>query len=89
MGVPAHRVLYAPEVVADPQLNHRKAFSQVEHPHHDKVWVEDSAIHLSRTPGFARWAAPPAGEHLYEVLTETLGRTPDEAADLIASGIFT
>lgn len=89
LGVPAHRVLYAPEVVADPQLNHRKAFSQVEHPHHDKVWVEDSAIHLSRTPGFARWAAPPAGEHLYEVLTETLGRTPDEAADLIASGIFT
>ncbi len=89
LGVPAHRVLYAPEVVEDLQLNHRKAFSQVEHPHHDKVWIEDSAIHLSRTPGFARWAAPPAGEHLYEVLTETLGRTSDEAADLISSGIFT
>ena len=89
LGVPAHRVLYAPEVVEDSQLNHRNAFSQVEHPHHDKVWIEDSAIHLSRTPGFARWAAPPAGEHLYEVLTETLGRTSDEAADLISSGIFT
>ena len=89
LGVPAHRVLYAPEVVEDPQLKHRKAFSQVEHPYHDRVWIEDSAIHLSRTPGFARWAAPPAGEHLYEVLTETLGYTSDEAADLISSGIFT
>ena len=89
VGVPAHRVLYAPEVVEDPQLKHRNAFSPVDHPHHDKVWIEDSAIHLSRTPGFARWAAPPAGEHLYEVLTEMLGYNPDEAADLIASGIFT
>ena len=51
-------------------------------------WVEDSGIHMSRTPGFARSAAPPAGEHLFEVLTEILGRNPDEAADLIATGIF-
>lgn len=87
--VPAHRVLYAPEVAEDPQLRHRKAFSQVSHPHHGQVWVEDSAIHLSRTPGAARWAAPPAGEHLYEVLTDMLGYDPDQAADLIATGIFT
>ncbi len=87
--VPAHRVLYAPEVAEDAQLRHRKAFSQVSHPQHGQVWVEDSAIHLSRTPGAARWAAPPAGEHLYEVLTDILGRDPDEAAELIATGIFT
>ena len=37
----------------------------------------------------ARWAAPPAGEHLYEVLTDILGRDSDEAAELIATGIFT
>jgi len=87
--VPAHRVLYAPEVAEDPQLRHRKAFSQISHPHHGQVWIEDSAIHLSRTPGAARWAAPPAGEHLYEVLTDILGRDPDQAAELIATGIFT
>ena len=87
--VPAHRVLYAPEVAEDPQLRHRKAFSQVSHPHHGQVWIEDSAIHLSRSPGGARWAAPPAGEHLYEVLIDILGRDPDQAAELIATGIFT
>ena len=43
LGVPAHRVLYAPEEVEDLQLNHRKAFSQDAHPHHDKVSIEDSA----------------------------------------------
>ena len=86
--VPSHRVLYAPEVAEDSQLRHRKAFSQVSHPHHGQVWIEDSAIHLSRTPGAARWAGPPAGEDLYEVLTEILGRNPDEAAELIATGIF-
>ncbi len=89
LQVPAHQVLYAPEVAEDPQLRHRKAFSEVSHPHHGQVWIEDSAIHLSRTPGVARWAAPPAGEHLYEVLTDILGRDPDEAAELIATGIFT
>ena len=88
LGVPAHRVLFAPEVALDPQLAHRKAFSEVSHPRHGAVWIVDSAIHLSRTPGYARVAAPPAGEHLFEVLTEILGRSADEAADLIATGIF-
>jgi len=88
LQIPAHRVLYAPEVAEDPQLRYRKAFSEVSHQHHGQVWIEDSAIHLSRTPGNARWAAPPAGEHLYEVLTDILGRDPDEAAELIATGIF-
>jgi crotonobetainyl-CoA:carnitine CoA-transferase CaiB-like acyl-CoA transferase len=31
LGVPAHRVLYAPDVAAEPQLAHRRAFSQVTH----------------------------------------------------------
>lgn len=88
VGVPAHRVQYAPEVAADAQLHHRRAFSQVAHERWGSVWVEDSAIHLSRTPGVARWAGPTFGEHLYPILTEVLGRDPDEAAALIATGVF-
>ncbi|MDH3678411.1 MAG: CoA transferase, partial [Acidimicrobiia bacterium] len=87
-GVPAHRVLYAADVVADPQLAHRRAFSQVAHDRWGKVWIEDSAIHLSRTPGVARWAAPTFGEHLFPILTDILGNDEDAAADLIAAGIF-
>ncbi len=88
LGIPSHRVQFASEVVADPQLVHRQAFSQVDHEIWDKVWIEDSAIPLSRTPGFARWAAPTFGAHLYPILTETLGRDPDAAAELIGTGIF-
>lgn len=88
LGVPAHRVLYAADVVADPQLQHRQAFTQADHELWGKVWIEDTAIHLDRTPGGARWAAPTFGQHLYPILTELLDRDPDVAADLIATGIF-
>lgn len=87
-GVAAHRVLFAPDVVDDPQLRHRQAFSQVAHEIWGEVWIEDTNIHLSRTPGGAKWAAPTFGEHLYPILTEVLGRDPDQAAEEIATGIF-
>ncbi|MFT7598710.1 MAG: crotonobetainyl-CoA:carnitine CoA-transferase CaiB-like acyl-CoA transferase [Acidimicrobiales bacterium] len=89
LGVPAHRVSYAPEVVADPQLLHRNAFVQASHDSWGEVWIEETNIPLSRTPGGARSAAPTFGEHLYPILTEILGHDADSAADLIASGIFT
>lgn len=88
VGVPAHRVLYAPDVVADAQLDHRSAFVQTPHGQWGEVWVEETAIHLSRTPGGVRWAAPTFGEHLFPILTELLGHSNDEAADMIASGVF-
>ena len=88
IGVPAHRVLYAPEVVNDVQMKHRGAFAQVAHEKWEETWIEENPIHLSRTPGSARWAAPTFGEHLFPILTEILGHTEDEAAELIASGMF-
>lgn len=87
-GVPAHRVLYAPDIVADPQLAHRGAFTEASHEHWGHVWIEDTSIPLSRTPGGARWAAPTFGEHLYPILTEILGNDADQAASLIGTGMF-
>lgn len=85
-GVPVHRVLYAAELVADPQLAHRGHWLQVPHPLHGKSWAEGSAIQLSRTPGRPRWAGPTLGQHLHEVLTDILGYGDDEIAELIACG---
>lgn len=87
-GIPAHQVLYAPDVVGDSQMSHRNAFVQTPHEQWGQVWVEETAIHLSRTPGGVRWGAPTFGEHLFPILTDILGRSPDEAAELIASGAF-
>ena len=72
-GVPAHRVLYAPDVVRDPQLEHRDHFAKVPHPIHGSTWAERSSIRLSRTPGFPQWAGPTIGQHLHEVLSDVLG----------------
>jgi crotonobetainyl-CoA:carnitine CoA-transferase CaiB-like acyl-CoA transferase len=88
VGVPAHRVLYAPDVVNDVQMKHRGAFAQVAHEKWEQTWIEENPIHLSRTPGSAKWAAPTFGEHLFPILTGILGHTEDEAAELIATGMF-
>jgi benzylsuccinate CoA-transferase BbsF subunit len=86
LGVPAHRVAYAGDVVGDPQLAHRDHFVQVPHPTHGKTWVERSAIQLSRTPGTPRWAGPTFGQHLSEVVTEILGYDDERISELITAG---
>ncbi|MEE9278963.1 MAG: CoA transferase, partial [Myxococcota bacterium] len=72
-SVPVHRVLYAPQLVEDPQLEHRKHFLEVPHPIHGTSWAEGSSIQLSRTPGSPKWAGPTFGQHLHEVLADVLG----------------
>ncbi|MGE3594597.1 MAG: CoA transferase [Dehalococcoidia bacterium] len=88
LGVPAHRVLYAPDVVNDAQLRHRGHFAEVPHPIHGKSWAERSSIRLSRTPGFPRWAGPTIGQHLHEILSDMLGYDDERIAALISDGVF-
>jgi len=88
LGVPAHRVLYAPDVVRDAQLEHRGHFAEVPHPIHGKSWAERSSIRLSRTPGFPRWAGPTIGQHLHEILSDMLGYDDERIAELISDGVL-
>jgi crotonobetainyl-CoA:carnitine CoA-transferase CaiB-like acyl-CoA transferase len=85
-GVPVHRVMYAEDLVADPQLAHRRHWLRVPHPIHGETWVEGSSIQLSRTPGAPRWAGPTFGQHLHEVLSDMLGYDGEKIADLVISG---
>ena len=85
-GVPAHRVLYAPDVVRDAQLEHRGHLQKVPHPIHGPSWAERASIRLSRTPGFPRWAGPTIGQHLHEILSDMLGYDDEHIAGLIAEG---
>ena len=50
------KVYDIPEMVADPQINHRRMVVDVEHPTHGRVRQFGIAIKLSDTPG-ARSAA--------------------------------
>jgi len=75
------KVYDIPEMVADPQINHRRMIVDVEHPTQGRVRQIGVAIKLSDTPGTIRSAAPMPNEHTEDVLKD-LGMSAAEIADL-------
>src|SRR6266478_3633463 len=75
------KVYDIPEMVADPQINHRRMIVDVEHPTQGRVRQIGVAIKLSDTPGTIRSAAPMPNEHTEDVLKD-LGMSAVEIADL-------
>jgi len=75
------KVYDIPEMVADPQINHRRMIVDVEHPTHGRVRQVGVAIKMSDTPGAIRSAAPMPNEHTEDVLKD-LGMTAAEIAEL-------
>src|SRR3989442_571498 len=80
------KVYDIPEMVADPQINHRHMIVDVEHPSQGRVRQIGVAIKLSDTPGTIRSAAPMPSEHTEDVLKD-LGMTAAEIAELQRKGI--
>src|SRR5437667_4872496 len=56
------------EMVADPQVLHRRMVVDIQHPTLGNVRQVGIAIKLSDTPGTVRTAAPTPGEHTDEIL---------------------
>src|SRR5881628_2832174 len=75
------KVYDIPEMVTDPQINHRRMIVDVEHPTQGRVRQIGVAIKLSDTPGTIRSAAPMPNEHTEDVLKD-LGLSVAEIADL-------
>src|SRR5499427_193546 len=80
------KVYDIPEMVADPQINHRRMIVDVEHPTQGRVRQVGVAIKLSETPGAIRSAAPMPNEHTEDVLKD-LGMTAADIADLRRKGV--
>src|SRR5437867_616902 len=80
------KVYDIPEMVTDPQINHRRMIVDVEHPTQGRVRQIGVAIKLSETPGAIRSAAPMPNEHTEDVLKD-LGMTAAEIADLRRKGV--
>ncbi len=87
-GVPSHRVADSAGCWADPQLDHRGHFQRVSHPHHGEVQVQGPRLRFSRSVCATTRAAPPIGEDSFEVLTELLGYSTDQVADLAAAEVL-
>ncbi len=86
-GVPAGAVLTIPEVMSDPQLRARGAWSAQTHPDAGTWEMETPPWRLPRTPGHARLPAPGFAEHNRYVFRDLLGLDDEAIAQLYADGV--
>ncbi len=87
MGVPAGPVQNIAQVAADPQVNHRRMFVELDHPALGKVKFTGNPIKMSRTPSEPSRLPPMLGEHTRDVLRDVLGIDDTQAAELESEGV--
>ena len=88
VGVPCAPVNRIDQVFADPQVQARNMKITMRHEVAGvDVPLIASPIKMSATPPAYRRPPPVCGQHTEEVLTELLGLTPKEIADLRARGV--
>ena len=85
-GLEAVPVQSLAEVFADPQLAARGHFDVHDHPVRGELWYERNGFRLGDAPSGYAGPAPTLGQHTDEILTDLLGCTASEIADLRASG---
>jgi CoA:oxalate CoA-transferase len=87
-GVPAAPVNNVAEMVADPQIQARQMFVELEHPVYGPVKITGTPLKLSETPGRVERLAPLPGEHNMEVFVGLLGHTPEDLARWQDAGVI-
>jgi crotonobetainyl-CoA:carnitine CoA-transferase CaiB-like acyl-CoA transferase len=87
-GVPAAPVNNVAEMVADPQVQARQMFVELEHPIYGPVKITGTPLKLSETPGRVERLAPLPGEHNEAILVGLLGHTPADLARWQAEGVI-
>jgi len=85
-GVPAGVVASGEDLVADPQLNHRRTHVVLEHPEIGPHIYQAPPYRFSKTPHKLTMPAPCLGQHNEYILKEILGMSDDEIADLLVAG---
>jgi crotonobetainyl-CoA:carnitine CoA-transferase CaiB-like acyl-CoA transferase len=80
-GVPCGPIYRMDEVFADPQVQHLKAATEVNHPRLGKFKVLSQVVKLSRTPAGIAATTPEPGQHTAEILAE-LGFAPADIESL-------
>jgi benzylsuccinate CoA-transferase BbsF subunit len=89
-GIPANAVERPSDIYKDPQIEHRKYFTTLEHSFMGQQKYEAQACFImSETPRLLDRPSPCLGEHNEYVFKELLKMTDDEVADYIISGGIT
>jgi crotonobetainyl-CoA:carnitine CoA-transferase CaiB-like acyl-CoA transferase len=87
-GVPAAPVNNVAEMIADPQVQVRQMFIELEHPIYGPVKITGTPLKLSETPGRVECLAPLPGEHNEEIFIGLLGHSPEELARWQTEGVI-
>jgi crotonobetainyl-CoA:carnitine CoA-transferase CaiB-like acyl-CoA transferase len=87
-GVPAAPVNNVAEMVADPQVQARQMFVELEHPRYGPVKITGTPLKLSETPGRIESLAPLPGEHNEAIFIGLLGHSREELSQWQAEGVI-
>jgi len=87
-GVPAAPVNNVAEMVADPQVQAREMFVELEHPTYGPVTITGTPLKLSETPARVERLAPLPGEHNEAIFVGLLGHTRDELEQWREAGVI-
>jgi len=88
LGVAAYPVHDAAGTNSDPQLAHRQHQIRVPQSHAGQMWTHSCRTKMSRTPAVLNRGGPCLGEDNFEVLSELLGYSIDQIADLAAAEVL-
>jgi CoA:oxalate CoA-transferase len=88
VGIPCGPVNTIDKVAADPQIQDREMFIDVQHHRAGSFKVTNTPIKLSRTPAKLERASPDLGEHTKEVLGELLGIIEQDLLELEKDGVI-
>lgn len=86
-GIGAARVSNAEDVVSDPHLAARHCFVEHDSPEYGKLRLPDLPMLLDGVRSFNTRFAPRLGRHTCQVLTDVLGLSAAEIAELRAEGV--
>lgn len=87
-GVPAGCIYTAKDMLADPHFIARQAIIGVQDPVLGEIKMQNVFPYLSETPGGVDWTGPELGQHNREIFEGLLGFTPEQVAELQASGVI-
>jgi CoA:oxalate CoA-transferase len=87
-SIPVAPVLHIDQTLEDPHVKARGIIQEMEHPTAGMVRSPGFPVKMSKTPGTARRPAPQLGQHNEEVLTQLLGYTKEQVADLRKAGVI-
>src|SRR5690606_20379311 len=72
----------------DPQMRANELIASVAHPTHGTLEMLNVPIGLSETPRRIRGTAPEHGQHTEQILTDELGMSWEEVAELKDAGVI-